>query len=127
MQHQAAQAYQTVASKTADPRTLEANLLSRAATQLQQVRDAEEVSTSSLREALRFNQRLWNVFMGSVTSEDSELPTKLRENVANLGIFIMNETVELMRQPDLKKVDTLININRQLAAGLRSALSNSAQ
>jgi hypothetical protein len=34
----------------------------------------------------------------------------------------MNETVELMRQPDLKKIDTLININRQLAAGLRSAL-----
>lgn len=86
------------------------------------MRDAEEVNKTSLREALHFNRKLWNVFMGSVTSEDSELPLKLRENVANLGIFIMNETVDLMRQPDLRKIDTLININRQLAAGLRSAL-----
>lgn len=122
MQHQAAQAYQKTANRTANPRALEANLLSRAATQLQQVRDAEEVNKTSLREALHFNRKLWNVFMGSVTSEESELPLKLRENIANLGIFIMNETIELMRQPDLKKIDTLININRQLAAGLRTAL-----
>jgi flagellar protein FlaF len=123
MQHQAARAYQKTASRTASPRVLEANLLSRAATQLQHVRDAEHVDSTTLRDALHFNRKLWNVFMGSVAAQDNELPVKLRENIANLGIFIMNETVELMRQPDLRKIDTLININRQLAAGLRTAMN----
>ena len=70
--------------------------------------------------ALRYNQRLWTIFMTSVTGPESTLPQDVRENVANLGIFIAKHTLQLQIEPAARKLDVLININRQLAAGLRT-------
>ena len=55
-------------------------------------------------------------------SEDlaEKLPDKLRENIANLGLFVMKQTVSMQDNPVPQKLDTLININRELAAGLRA-------
>jgi flagellar biosynthesis activator protein FlaF len=121
MQHQGALAYQQVARKTEAPRDREANLLSKAAAHLQIVRDDWEVKKSELEAALLFNRRLWNVFLTSVTRQDNPLPEQVRQNIANLGLFVMNETRELTAEPGPGKLTTLININRQLAAGLRGA------
>lgn len=120
MQNSAARAYQQVAQQTVSPRVLEANLLSRAATQLQIVRDNWDTKRHELRDALLFNRKLWNIFLTSVTGEDSQLPTKLRENIANLGLFVMKQTLSMQDDPVPQKLDTLININRELAAGLRA-------
>lgn len=120
MQNSAARAYQQVAQQTVSPRVLEANLLSRAATQLQIVRDNWDTKRHELRDALLFNRKLWNIFLTSVTGEDSQLPTKLRENIANLGLFVMKQTLSMQDDPAPQKLDTLININRELAAGLRA-------
>jgi len=38
--------------------------------------------------------------------------------VANLGLFVMNQTLALTAEPKPEKLGTLININRELAAGL---------
>ncbi|MHB1102761.1 MAG: flagellar biosynthesis regulator FlaF [Devosia sp.] len=121
MQNSAALAYQQVGKQTVSPRVLEANLLSRAAAQLQRVRDDWQNNRRDLFEALRFNRKLWNVFLTSVTSEESKLPRELRENIANLGIFVMKQTVATQDNPEPRKLDVLININRELAAGLRAA------
>ena len=67
-----------------------------------------------------FNRRLWTVFMSSVSDPANPLPHDVRENVANLGIFIAKHMLALQIEPAAKKLDVLININRQLAAGLRS-------
>lgn len=121
MQQQGALAYQQVGKQTVNPRELEANLLSKSATNLQRVKDNWEVSTShDLAAALRFNRRLWTVFMSSVTDPQSTLPQDVRENVANLGIFIAKHMLALQIEPAAQKLDVLININRQLAAGLRA-------
>jgi flagellar protein FlaF len=120
MQNSAALAYQQVGRQTVSPRVLEANLLSRAATQLQIIRDDWDNKHSELFTALHFNRKLWNIFLTSVTSEDSKLPKELCENIANLGIFIMKQTLAAQREPDPRKLDALININRELAAGLRA-------
>ncbi len=120
MQHSAARAYQQVGTKTVGPRTLEANLLSRSAGQLQRVRDDWDNSRHELLGALLFNRKLWTVFLGSVTAEDSALPKVLRENIANLGVFVMKHTIEVMSEPEARKLTVLININRELAAGLRA-------
>jgi flagellar protein FlaF len=122
MQHNAALAYQQVGKQTVTPRLLEANLLSRAATQLQLVRDDWENRRDELPGALLFNRKLWNIFLASVTGETSQLPKPLRENVANLGLFVMKQTMALTTQPEAKKLDALININRELAAGLRASV-----
>lgn len=121
MYHQGAQAYQQVARKTEAPRDREANLLSRAAANLQLIHDAWDLKQDSLNEALLFNRRIWNIFLTSVTRDDSPLPANVRENIANLGLFIMNETRELYAEPVKSKLLPLININRQLAAGLRGS------
>ena len=121
MQNSAAHAYQKVGKQTVSPRVLEANLLSRAAAQLQMVRDNWDTRRHELREALLFNRKLWNIFLTSVTGEESQLPDKLRENIANLGLFVMKQTVSMTDNPVPQKLDTLININRELAAGLRAS------
>ena len=123
MQHSAAHAYQQVGKQTVSPRVLEANLLSRAAAQMQIVRDDWDNRRHELRDALLFNRKLWNIFLTSVTGESSQLPDKLRENIANLGLFVMKQTVSMQDNPIPGKLDTLININRELAAGLRAAKS----
>jgi len=120
MQHQAALAYQTIAKKTVSPRDSEANLLSRSATNLQLVRDAWEIDNSGLDEALDFNRKIWSVFLTSVTGTENPLPDAIKQNIANLGIFVMKQTLEVKAEPAPQKLDTLININRQLAAGLRN-------
>ena len=119
MQNSAAFAYKQVGAQTVSPRMLEANLLSRAAGQLQRVRDDWDNSRHELTSALLFNRKLWSVFLGSVTGEDSPLPKPLRENIANLGIFVMKQTLNVLGEPEAKKLTVLININREIAAGLR--------
>jgi flagellar protein FlaF len=121
MQNSAALAYQQVGKQTVSPRLLEANLLSKAAAQLQRIRDDWENSAAGLHAALVFNRKLWNVFLSSVTGDDSRLPTELRQNVANLGLFVMRHTIATETRPEAHKLDVLININRELAAGLRAS------
>lgn len=119
MQNSAAFAYKTVGAQTVSPRVLEANLLSRAAGQLQRCRDDWDNTRHELTTVLLFNRKLWTVFVGSVTGEESQLPKALRENIANLGIFVMKQTLNVMSEPEAKKLTVLININREIAAGLR--------
>jgi flagellar biosynthesis activator protein FlaF len=121
MQHHGALAYQQTAKTIESPREREAALLARAAVSFQRIHDDWENCQAELPEALTFNGKLWTVFLTSVTREDSPLPDQVRQNIANLGLFVMNETRELMAQPVPKKLTALININRQLAAGLRGS------
>lgn len=116
--NQAVQAYGKIANKVATPRELEANLLLKAAAQLQALHDEWEGGKPKLDEALVFNRRLWAIFLGSVAEPDSPLPREVRQNVANLGMFVMNQTLSLMAEPKPAKLGILITINRELATGL---------
>jgi flagellar biosynthesis activator protein FlaF len=42
-----------------------------------------------LYEALTYNRRLWTVFIDAVTSDDNKLPVPVRQNIANLGVFVL--------------------------------------
>jgi flagellar protein FlaF len=114
----AARLYGNVAKQISSPRDLEANLLLEAAAKLQAVRDDWSGKRSSLDTALRYNRRLWTVFLTSVTSKDSPLPVEIRQNVANLGLFVMKQTLALIADPKPEHVGSLININREIAGGL---------
>jgi len=113
-----AQAYGKMAKLGSDPRELEANLLLRAASQLQKVRDNWEPRSKDILPALHFNRQLWSIFATSVTGGDSELPLDIRQNLANLSLFVFKQTLEVQTSSDPQKLDSLININRQIAAGL---------
>ena len=114
----AAKAYGTVAQQTASPRDLEAQLLLKAASRLQTIHDQWDHEKTALESALLFNRKLWSIFLASVTSSEHPLPSAIRQNVANLGLFVMNQTITIMHQPTREHLHTLININRELAAGL---------
>jgi flagellar biosynthesis activator protein FlaF len=118
--HSAAQAYGSVARKIASPRDLEADLLLKAAARLQGAMDAWESTTrQQFIDALLYNRKLWTFFLTSVTEPNCQLPQDVRQNIANLGLFIMNHTMAVMDRPAPERLRSLISINREIAAGLR--------
>lgn len=111
-------AYGKVAKQIADPRELEASLLLDAALRLQTVQNTWGSQKEGLDTALRYNRRLWTFFLASVSDNENPLPADVRQNVTNLGLFVCNHTMEILADPRPESLGSLININRQLAAGL---------
>ena len=118
--HQAAQAYSRTAQVTVSPRELEASLLIKAAAKIQQIKDEWPSTSTSLYEALYFNRKLWTILVTSVTKEDNPLPQPIKQNIANLAMFVFDRTVEIQIHPDADSLDILVTINREIAAGLQS-------
>lgn len=114
-------AYSNVAQATIAPRELEASLLVKAAAKLQAVKDGWEAGVPALTDALHYNRRLWTVFAASVTSPDSPLPKQVRENVGSLAVFVFSRSLDAETAPSPEKLSALIDINREIAAGLRTA------
>lgn len=120
MHQQGALAYQKTAKVVESSRERESALLMRAAASLQKVKDDwPNITAEDMNAALNFNRKLWTIFMSSVTKETSPLPTEIRQNIANLGLFVMNQTREMVLEPEARKLDVLVRLNRQIAAGLR--------
>ena len=117
-----ADTYAKTAQKTGNPRELEAQLLMRAAAKLQAVKNGTATDLVDRLNALRYNRRLWLVFADSVTSPDNPLPREIKQNVANLAIFVAKHTmsIETAREPQPEGLGVLININCEIAAGLRA-------
>lgn len=114
----AAQAYGKVANQISSPREMEADKLLFAASQLQSIRDAWDSKKSELNGALLNNRKLWSVLVTSVTRPENPLPAAVRQNVANLGIFVLKQTIAVQANPKPDQLASLININRELASGL---------
>ena len=94
----AAQAYGTVAKQTASPRELEARPAAEGGVAPAGHPRPAGTTREQLDEALLYNRKLWSIFLTSVTTTDNPLPADVRQNVANLGIFVMNQTLSLMAQ-----------------------------
>ena len=45
-------------------------------------------------------------------------PDGIRQNIANIGVFVMKQTIEMQMDPDPAKLKSLIDINCNIAAGL---------
>ena len=124
MHQQGAQAYQQTTKIVESARERESALLMKAAAGLQRVKDEWATGTDQdLKVALNFNRKLWTIFMSAVTQPDSPLPQEVRQNIANLGMFIMNQTREILLDlnPQPQQLDVLVRLNRQIAAGLRGS------
>ena len=117
--HYAANAYSKVAQATQSPRELEAHVLMKAAMKLQAIRDDWDARAKDLDEALTFNRKLWTILVSSVTRPENPLPPAIKQNIANLGLFIFNHTLKLASDPNPERLGILVTINREIAAGLR--------
>jgi len=117
----AAQAYKNVSRQTSSPRELEASLLLQAAARLQAVQEnwnSDGGVRAKLDDALLYNRKLWSVFVGDMADASHPMPRELRQNFLNIGLFVMNHTVTVMSNPQPERLGSLININREIAAGL---------
>lgn len=114
-------AYQSVEKATLSGRELEATVLMKAALMLAEVQENWEASQldERLDIALRNNQRIWTVFQAELTESDNPLPTEIKRNLLSLSVFVDRRTFELMVKPEKDKLDILIAINKNIAAGLR--------
>ncbi|MHB1327508.1 MAG: flagellar biosynthesis regulator FlaF [Gemmatimonadales bacterium] len=115
-----ADAYATVEKISTSGRQLEASALFRAARALQAVHDQWDAPERERRldEALKLNQRLWTFFQTELAAEDNPLPRDLKVQLLNLIEFIDKRTFDVMAFPASNKLRVLIDINRNVAAGL---------
>ena len=118
---QAAGAYDTHAqAHTGDQRELEARILLKSNRTLQGLIDNwENRPKNLLEEALAYNRQIWMLFYDTaLENKDGDRPNDLRSNIVNLANFIFKREVEIMAKPEKQKLEILININREIAAGL---------
>ena len=114
----AAQAYARTSQATAHPREIEAQALLMAARKLLDVQTNWAGPDKNMHKALLFNRRLWSIFLSAVEANDNPQPLEIRQNIANLGVFILQQTIEMQMNPDPAKLKSLIDINCNIAAGL---------
>jgi flagellar protein FlaF len=114
----AAQAYSRTSHTTASPREIEAQALLKAARQLLDVQANWAGPDKNMHNALLFNRRLWSIFMSAMETNDNQQPLEVRQNIANIGVFVMKQTIDMQLNPDPAKLNSLIDINCNLAAGL---------
>lgn len=93
----------------------------KAAWRLQTVKDHWSENRPQLHDALLYNRKLWTVLVSSITAPEHPLPAPIRQNVANLGLFVFNRTISILSNPRPEQLAPLIAINRELAAGLRGS------
>lgn len=117
-----AETYQKSAQKTGSPRELEAQLLMRAASKLQAIKDGEVTQTGDVLSAIRYNRRLWLIFASALGRDENMLPMEIKRNVSSLAVFVLNRSrmLETSTEHNPDRLGILININREIAAGLRT-------
>lgn len=101
------------------PRELEAGLLLKAAARLQMIVDDWGVRAGDLDAALAYNRKLWTLLVSAVIAEDNPLPVEIKRNILGLANFIFNRTFQIAAAPEPQALAALVNINREIAAGLR--------
>lgn len=77
-----------------------------------------QARTDILRDLVRRNWRMWTILQAALVDPESTVPAQIRENLLNLTNFIDKRSVEFLAEPAIGKVAVLININKQIGAGL---------
>ena len=119
-------AYQTNNKATLSGRELEAAVLAKAAVMIKECQDNWDSGNAiqMLTDALKYNQKVWSFFQTEIANPENPLPKQLKENLLSLSIFIDKRTFEVMAYPSPEKLTVLININLNIAAGLRGSGSD---
>lgn len=101
-------------------REVEASVLTKAALMLKNCKEDWDSSDreTKLEEALKFNQLIWSLFEADLVKEDNPLPKNLRLDILSLGAYIDKRIFDIIAFPEPEKLDTVIDINLNLAAGL---------
>lgn len=118
---QAADAYGATAAET-DQRALEGKVLLKSARQLEELAKRlggeEKVPLTEIGDTIEYNRKLWMVFVNDAMNEAHPLPQEIKNNIASLGVFVFKRSTDILVEPTPGKIQILIDINRNIAAGL---------
>ncbi len=117
----AAGSYGTSLQKhTPDQRELEAHVLLKSAKFMQDLQnDWDNVTSDILEDILRYNRQLWMMFYDTAMQDTGgDRPDALRQNILSLAQFVFKREIDILAKPEKQKLDILISVNRDIAAGL---------
>ncbi len=121
------QAYRSSQKLGSSARQTEAQALLETARMMDAAVDADEgQGDDAYRAALRLNWRLWTIIQADVSSTENPLPDDIRQNILSLSVFIDKHTVNALAEPSGRKLRVLIDINRNIAAGLMTNAGDEA-
>lgn len=123
MQQTSINAYASMQKEHLSGRELEASVLTRAGLLLKQVQDnwSAPDRDQKMLEAVKFNQKVWSFFQAELSDPENPLPKNLREDILNLSLFIDKRLFEVLANPDKEKLQIVVDIDFNIAAGLRTA------
>ena len=108
---------QRAALENAPPQAAEGYALAEMARRLDAVSKKPD-DLVAIRDMVRLNWRIWTIFQAELVDPECKTPQAIRENLLSLSNFIDKRSAELISKPDAAKLSVLININRQIGAGL---------
>jgi len=119
--------YASMHKENLGARELEASVLTRAGLMLKSVVDEWDSvdRDEKLLEAVKFNQKVWSFFQAELSDPENPLPRNIREDILNLSIFIDKRLFDVLAFPEQQKLKIVIDINFNIAAGLRSKPADS--
>ena len=119
----AAGAYGQQAKSTEDQRELEAQALIKAAAEMQNLIDHwDQATAEDLENVISYNRKLWMLFFDAAAENQDDRPLGLRNNIVNLCNFIFKRGIDILADPKPEKFEVIIEINREIAAGLRASI-----
>ena len=126
MYSNAMSSYESVDNLTMPGRGIEAAVLTKAARKLRECQDNWVIDDHNrkLEEALNYNQRIWSIFQVELARDDHPLPKQLRSDILKLSAFIDRRIFETLASPSPDKLNIVIRINENLAAGLRDSATD---
>lgn len=109
-----------VQKNTPDQRELEAHVLIKSAKFMNTLQeDWDNVTPDILEDTLKYNRQIWMMFYDTaLENTEGDRPNDLRSNIINLANFVFKRELEIMSEPKKEKLNVLISINREIAAGL---------
>ena len=119
------QAYAQTQKSSMPPREVEAMAFTKAALMLEEAKGKVD-DYDSYAAALKFNQLLWTIIQADVVDKENQLPAQLKANILSLSIFVDRQTIKSLANTKAENLDTLININKNLAEGLMAKPADQA-
>ncbi len=105
---------------TTNQRELEGRVLLKSNRNIQTLIDSWDNRPKELLEdVLTYNRQIWMLFYDTALENKGDGHTNdLRSNIVNLANFIFKRELEIITDPKKEKLNILMNINREIAAGL---------
>jgi flagellar biosynthesis activator protein FlaF len=113
-------AYKKIVKICETPRETEARVLTQGATKLQRCLDQwdDQGMNMMLYEALKYNKKIWTLFLLELQKADNPQPPETRKNLLSLSAFILKRISSIMENPSAEKLNSIIDINITIAKGL---------